>query len=477
MPVVALLIVYHSVRNIVQILLFFFVTLSIEAKLPTYSSGVYPSNYWQFWVFYEKEWRKGQKDIILRPFYSNYEDELSAHKFNTSLYPLYYSEQTNHWSKWTFLFVFSHDSTLHDDTGDDSDLVLSPLFQWGRGETDKDRYVAFFPFFGKMKSKLSWGEINFFLFPLYVDWNHKEFKARSIFYPLLLWGSSDIRSEQRFLPFFSKKSHIAKFEHYSVFWPLLQWGRDSLDKKEPTSFSFLFPIYNIKSSQYGNMKSHAFLWIPLLGSLVGYGYDKRTSEVNYNFLFFLMQYGYSNSKDYRKHIFFPFYGYSRFASKEFTFITPFFVHMRSDTYGVKSNSYYLIPFFYYKEMHYIKEERADSYYKVWPIFKWHRDAEGNLFWNTLSLFPIRSTTLERIWDPFVSIIEYKKFINGEKRLSLMMRSYTQRWTEDELHIYVPFLLDLSLEKEKTSWKFLYGFLGYERIEEKRHLQVLWFISI
>ena len=151
--------------------------------------------------------------------------------------------------------------------------------------------------------------------------------------------------------------------------------------------------------------------------------------------------------------------------------------MRSDTYGVKSNSYYLIPFFYYKEMHYIKEERADSYYKVWPIFKWHRDAEGNLFWNTLSLFPIRSTTLERIWDPFVSIIEYKKFINGEKRLSLMMRSYTQRWTEDELHIYVPFLLDLSLEKEKTSWKFLYGFLGYERIEEKRHLQVLWFISI
>lgn len=73
------------------------------------------------------------------------------------------------------------------------------------------------------------------------------------------------------------------------------------------------------------------------------------------------------------------------------------------------------------------------------------------------MFPIRSTTLERIWDPFVSIIEYKKFINGEKRLSLMMRSYTQRWTEDELHIYIPFLLDLSLEKDKTSWKFLYGF--------------------
>jgi hypothetical protein len=58
-----------------------------------------------------------------------------------------------------------------------------------------------------------------------------------------------------------------------------------------------------------------------------------------------------------------------------------------------------------------------------------------------------------------------------------MRLYTQRWAEDEFHLYVPFVMDLSLEKERTSWKFLYGFLGYERQEEKRSLQLLWFISI
>jgi len=465
------------VSTAIKILFLLLFSLSLEAKLPTYPYGAYPSNYWQFWVFYEKEWRKGQSDVILRPFYSSYKDELSAHKYNTSLYPIYYSEKTNHWSKWTFLFVFSHDSTIHDDTGDDSDLVLSPLFQWGKGETDKDRYLAFFPFYGKMKSKLSWGEINFFLFPLYVDWRHKEFKARSLLYPLILWGSSDVRNEYRFLPFYSRKAHIAKFEHSSLLWPFIQWGKDSLDKKEPTSYSFFFPFYNLKSSHYGNMKSQAYLWFPILGSVFGYGYDKRTSEVNYNFLFFLFQYGYSNSKDYRKHIFFPFYGYSRFASKEFTFISPFFVHMRSDTYGVKSNSYYLIPFFYYMEKNFVKEERVDTYYKFWPIVKWHKDSEGNIFWNMFSIFPIRSTTIERVWDPFFSIIEYKKFINGEKRVSFFMRAYTQHWAEDEFHAYVPFLLDLSIEEKRTAWKFLYGFLGYERVEEKRNLQLLWFISI
>lgn len=464
-------------RTLLKILFFLFITFSIDAKLPTYPHGEYPADYWQFWVFYEKEWRKGQNERILRPFYSTYHDDLRAHTYKTSLYPIYYSERTSHWDRWTFLFIFSHDSTLHDDTGDDSDLVLSPLFQWGRGETDKDRYVAFFPFYGKMKSKLSWGEVNFFLFPLYVDWSHKEFKARSFLWPFFVWGSSDIRSEYRFFPFYSKKAHIAKFEHYTVLWPFIQWGRDFMDKKEPTSYSFFFPFYNFKSSHYGNMKSRSFLWLPFLGGLAGYGYDRKTSEVNYNFLFFLFQYGYSNTKDYRKHIFFPFYGYSRFASKEFTFITPLYVHMRTDTYGVKSDSYYLVPFFYYMEKYFVKEERTDTYYKVWPIFKWHKDSEGNLFWNTLSLFPLRSTTLERIWDPFVSIVEYKKFINGEKRLSLMMRLYTQRWSEDEFHLYVPFLIDLSLEKERTSWKILYGFLGYERVEEKRNLQFLWFISI
>jgi hypothetical protein len=58
-----------------------------------------------------------------------------------------------------------------------------------------------------------------------------------------------------------------------------------------------------------------------------------------------------------------------------------------------------------------------------------------------------------------------------------MRAYTQHWAEDEFHAYVPFLLDLSIEEKRTAWKFLYGFLGYERVEEKRNLQLLWFISI
>lgn len=95
----------------------------------------------------------------------------------------------------------------------------------------------------------------------------------------------------------------------------------------------------------------------------------------------------------------------------------------------------------------------------------------------LSLFPIKSEVVDRIWDPLWSILEYQKLSNGEKRVSVLMRMYTQRWTSTEFHASIPFVLELSLTPEKTSWKFLYGLIGYERIETSRNLQLLWFIKI
>jgi len=439
--------------------------------------GIYPAEYSQFWFLYEKENRVGQEEIFLRPFYSSYREKASEHRYKTSLFPLYYSQSTNYWSKWSFLFLFGNETMHHEDIGKDSDYAITPLLQWGRGSTSKDEYTAFFPIYGTIKSKLSWSEIHFFLFPLYTEWNHKEFEAKSILWPLLLYGKSDIRQEYRALPFFSHKSHIGKFEHNSLLWPFISWGRDNLDKKEPSSYSFVWLLYGYKKSYYGNMKSFSFMPIIATWSLFSYGYDKRTAEVDYSFLFFLFQYSYSNDKDFRKLIFFPFYGYSHFASKEFTFVTPFYISMNSNTYHERVNFYYLVPFYIYSLKVYPKEERAELYIKIWPFYRYHRDPEGNLEWNTLSLFPIRSSTFERVWDPIWSILEYKKFINGEKRFSLFMRLYTQRWSADSFHIHIPFLAEYSSSPNKTSYKFLYGFLGYERQNEKSKFQFLWFIYI
>jgi hypothetical protein len=451
----------------------------MEAKqFPINMYGIYPSDYSQFWFLYEKETRRGQTQLVIRPFYSNYRENFSAHEFATSFYPFYYSEKTNYWKRSTFLFLFTNDSTMHEDSGEDSDLILSPLFMWGKGGTEKDRYVGFFPFYGKIKSRLSWSELNFFLFPLYTNWSHKEFKVHSILWPLTIYGSSDVRQEFRVFPFYSNKSHLGKYEHTSLLWPFFSWGVDNLDKKEPTSYGFAWLLFSYKNSYYGNMKSYGIL--PIIGSMsfASYGYDNRTTEKNYSLFFFLFQYGYSNDKDYRKLIIFPFYAYSKYASKEFRFITPFYLRSNSDTYGIKSDSLHILPpFFHYMQEVFVKEERTDLYWKVWPFIKWHRDAEGNISTNMLSLFPVRSDSFELVWDPIWSIWEYQNNINGEKRFSLLMRLYTQRWSENENHFYIPLLMDYSNTEEYYSWYILYGLIGYKKTNEKGTVKLFWFIDI
>ncbi|MCB1179179.1 MAG: hypothetical protein KDK36_16465, partial [Leptospiraceae bacterium] len=466
-------------RIIFSIFIIYFLAFinHLEAKLPKYPIGIYPAKYSQFWFLYESESRNGEDEFIIRPFYSSYQNKLFATKYKTSIYPIYYSQSTNHWSRWSFLFIFGNDSTEHPDTGEDSDLSLGGIVQWGSGETEKDKYGGIFPIYGTMKSKLSWNEINYFLFPIYVDWNHKEFKARSFLWPLFVYGKSDIRKEYRAFPIFSHKSHVGKFSHNSFLWPFFQWGKDSLDKKEPTSYSFFWLLFSKKSSYYGNMNSTGI--IPVIGSmsLISYGYDKRTSQKDFALLFFLFQYGYSTDRDYSKLIAFPFYGYSRYAGKQFKFITPFFYRMKTDTFHLKANHFFLLPIFQYSIEYFPKEEREDRYIKIWPFYKHHVDVEGNLSWNALSLFPIRSRVFERVWDPIWSIVEYKRLTNGEKRFSLLMRLYTQRWTENNFYFYVPLLLDYSNENGIRSWDVLYGFLGYESSKEKSYFKFLWFFKI
>jgi hypothetical protein len=454
------------------IVLYFLFTCFLYAGSPKYPIGITESDYSQFWFLYQSEKREGQTEFILRPFYSNYIETLSNHRFKTSLYPVYYKQETSYWYKWSFLFIFDGNYTKHPDTGDDKDLTFGPFFRFGSGDTEKDRYFAFFPFYGKMKSLLSWSELNFVLFPLYVDWSHKDFKARSILWPLTVYGKNHVRKEIRVFPFYSHKSHIGKYYRYSILWPLFQWGKQFLDKKEPIEYGLYFPFYSYKKSMYGNMVERSYLYI-LIFPLYSYGYDKRTSLYDYRFLSFLFQYGYSNDKDYRKFIFFPFYGTSKYASKESLFITPFYFSMKSDTYLMRSEYTYLVPFYFRSEKQMIKEERNESYLKIWPLFRYYKDSEGNLSWNTFSLMPAKSVMIDRIWDPLISVVEYSQFINGEKRFSVLMRLYTQRWTDDQFHLYIPILLDYHSEKDKLEWNFLYGLVGYTQEPERQNYKFLW----
>lgn len=449
---------------------------SAFGKIPDRPHGDLPSDYWQFWFLYESEKRPGQDYYRYRPFYSRFSEHETAYKQQTILFPVYYREETHYWYTWSVLFLFTGTGFKHEDTGEDNDL-LTPVLIWGRGDTDKDKYFGVFPFYGNIKGKLGYDEINFFLFPIYADWKRKDYKAKGVLWPLVMWASTEKRDDIRVFPFYSKKEHQGKYYRYSILWPFFQWGRTYMDKREPISYGLYFPFYGYKKSDFGNMKSFGLIWVPFLGSFAGYGYDNKTSELNLNMIFFLIQYGKNNSYDYRKFILFPFYGTYHFASKESTFVTPFYFRMKTDTHHLKAYYTYLLPFFTHIEKYYPEWERTDYYWKFWPLAKFHRDPEGSVEWNAFTLFPLRSQELEDNWDPIISVIDYKNLSNGEKRLSLLFRLYSQRWTEDEFSVYIPFLTDLENRKESFEWQFFYGLLGYKKESEKSSFRLFWLIEI
>nr|OCA01197.1 Uncharacterized protein A9P81_0757 [Leptospira interrogans serovar Copenhageni/Icterohaemorrhagiae] len=207
--------------------------------------GEFKSEYDQFWFLYQKEIRAGESELIFRPFYSSYREEKSAYRFQTVLYPIYYSEETKYWKVWTFLFFFTGTSALHEDVGEDSD-VLTPLLFWGWGDTAREKYFGFFPLAGKLRNKIGYSELSFFLFPIYTNWKYKDYEATSILWPFFLYASSETREEFRIFPLYSKKVHRGKYERYSILWPFFQWGSTFQDKKEPVHYKLFFSIFWIQ---------------------------------------------------------------------------------------------------------------------------------------------------------------------------------------------------------------------------------------
>ncbi len=97
---------------------------------------------------------------------------------------------------------FTGTSALHEDVGEDSD-VLTPLLFWGWGDTAREKYFGFFPLAGKLRNKIGYSELSIFLFPIYTKWKYKDYEATSILWPFFLYASSETREEFRIFPLYS----------------------------------------------------------------------------------------------------------------------------------------------------------------------------------------------------------------------------------------------------------------------------------
>jgi hypothetical protein len=445
---------------------------ALEARLPTRVEDESPRDYWQFLFLYERTTAAGQSEFIVHPFYGRYSNEEKAYDYQNVLYPIWFSHGTNYWNKWTLLYFFTGDEFYHEDSEEDSDLFLTPLFSLGGGTADKERYVSVFPIYGRLKNKLGYSDIQFFLFPIYANWSHRDYKAHGILWPLIMWGGSRTRDDLRILPFYSHKIHKGKYDRRSALWPFVQWGSEGLDKKEPRHFFFAFPFYGRKWSDQGRLSAHTFLWLPLLGGLFAYGEDTATDALSYNAFFFLYQYARNTDPVNYKHIIFPFWGKYRFGTsdkddepyyKELEFISPFYVNLTTRSATLDSDYHMVVPFYWNDRRYFHKSRESEGYLKFWPLFRYISDSAGRREFRSLTLWPFRSDQFDRNWGTLWSLFEWNTYRNGDKYFATLFRLYSRYWNPESRHSR-HFLLGFETHSTPEYWsvEFLGGFLGYRR---------------
>lgn len=472
----------------VILLIFFLLPAIARAREEQSVHGDLRRSYWQFLFLYEQTRAPGQSEFIIHPFYGRYRNMESAYTYHYILYPLFYSHGTNYWRKWKFLGLFIGDDFYHVDKGKDRDIMLSPLLHWGRGDSEEERYFGFFPFYGKVKDKISYAEIQYVLFPLYARWQWSDYKATAILWPFIMWGKGQSRDELRIFPFYSRKIHTGKYRRYSVLWPFFQWGYEDLDKKEPRSYIFFWPFYGRKWSRDGNLNVHSFLPL-LIWPVVAYGSDKKSDSFDLKILWFLFQRSYSRRPYMDKLIVFPFYGRYTFGSfeeessdvlsysREGIFITPFFTRLATHSAVLEGVYTSLFPFYHESQRFFRRDRTTEVFYKVWPLYQYMRDSEGNSSFRSLVLWPGRADHFERVWGTFYSLIEYNRYANGDRYFSLLFRLYSQYWNEKEFHLFLLGLFEFHRTPEYWSFEILGGFLGYRRdyLAERRVDNVVRFL--
>ncbi|MBN2041850.1 MAG: hypothetical protein JW864_17575 [Spirochaetes bacterium] len=449
-------------KNKIYFFLFLFLLFSREL----YSGPVYSFDW--YWVFYEEEQKDNYSNFTFRPFFlRNIENGKKI--YEASLPPVvYWKYERPGKSEWKSLFglVGSLDYT-HKSGIKDYDFGIFPFLLYGNSPDPRDRYLHIWPFGGTIKGKLAQDKITaytfpgfllFFIFPpafpptwttiavalaslmpAYVEYQSRDYKAFGVLWPLIQRGTSPVRDDIRILPFYAHNYKKDYYDNYSVLMLFNYQQQFFKDDTEKTFFAF--PFYGRRWNQSSTRGSGTLFW-----PFFSWGYDKKRGNSELNFPWPLVQIQTCRKPRIRKRIFFPFYGKYEYEDTETFFLTPLHFSLKKRRENFESEYYVNLFIVWYFKREYKNEPSpiygsSWRYFKIWPLFQYEYDDRNNLSFNFLSLLPFRDPEgYEKMYQPFWTLFEYRRFETGEKRLGLLLRLYYQQWSNDFFRVKVPLLL-------------------------------------
>lgn len=286
-------------------------------------------------------------------------------------------------------------------------LSLPGLYFSGYPDGRKSR--AWFPFAGRIHGFMTWDDMLFVLWPIFIRSTHGSYTNYHVLFPVISWTRGEGASGWRVWPIYGEKHLDQIADRWFFLWPFFQHQDNNLKSSEPNQQKhwMLWPLFGV--TRQGTRTSYMFLW-----PFFGFAHDPRTGFWAYDGPWPIVRIQRTGEdRGIHRTRFWPLYSnyeYDKEGMHSRWFLWPFF-NKREETYfGGKKQSKVIIPFYhnYEQDSEYGGRTR---YRKVWPFFQSEENATGKA-WSTPVLNPLwRFPRIERQWDWIYQL--YTKATDGE----------------------------------------------------------------
>ncbi len=422
---------------------------------------------------------EGKRFTAIRPFWSHAADA-DAHRAGTDiLWPLGVFTSRGNELHWRMLPAFGHVFDT-DASSSRHRWALFPILFGGR-DAEKQAYFAVFPVGGRLHAFLGYDRVWFVLFPVYARSYQGENRTTSVLWPIYSRTTGGDNERWRVWPLYGYSYNPDRWTKRFVLWPIWTSVDYHYPDMEGGAGFILFPLYG----QVRLPRQQSRMLFPPLFK-VEWG---ETDHFAFNAPWPILQY--VDSPNQQRFYLFPFGGRLRRRHDHSWFVLwPFVSGRRSERPREVLTRFQVLPFWYYEDVRKRLPDEPGSegvsasehkvpvsrYVRVWPVWMYRREEEQSLV-RVPDLWPLRQTPgIDRNWAPLWTL--YRRERANERRLSVWLWGMARWEKSPEEHDLRIFPLLESQEQDKTRrWRFLYGFLGYERDNLQKKYQLLYFLRI
>ncbi|RJP66261.1 MAG: hypothetical protein C4532_16380 [Candidatus Abyssobacteria bacterium SURF_17] len=414
-------------------------------------------------------------EFSLRPFYTSREWANGSEKKVQALWPIYLYKRSEEdvTIRILPLYTFSRDVYRYEDSYEyESEYMLFPLL-FGGDSSDEGGYFAFFPFGGTLKNFLGRDEVNFFLFPLYLDYSKDELYQRNYLWPVLSFSSGGDYNGFRLWPLFGHFEKRGEYRREFVLWPFYHRQRFDLNNDTPGERMLVLPFYAREDSQRRSYR--AFLW-PFFTYENNYAKNFEQRETPWPFVVR------TRGEHIHRNQFWPLYGHTQTDDTQKDFVLWPFWHQRVfELEGdAKRHERFLMPFV--SSTAEVSESQGvlKSKFKLWPLFRSRKHDDGTTDFRMFSLLWFEDEQgFEFQYSPLWTIYERESRPDGTGHTYALWRLFRHERSPEGAETLVPLLFshteNTASDSEETA--VLGGLFGTSRAGEERTTRLLYFIDI